>query len=179
MKPLPKEWNKQFHFVRIRTMPERFIERLFPKETYTGYMWPTNNWVECHCFERKEEKVEYTNTENDVTVNIIDEGKGNLVPSPHHHMAKGFWSKNTHFHNRKKSFVISREKVSFSWPNVIYCTPSKEDFKRWKDWHPKDNYLTRFEGGNKDWYYIEWSGREPYRRKIEGNSIGPQEPFKF
>ncbi|MFH1211856.1 MAG: hypothetical protein V1659_02910 [Candidatus Woesearchaeota archaeon] len=170
MEELPEDWNKQFHFVKIRPIPKKFAEKLFPKEELVGHIWPTNNWVEVHCFEKKEIKCEFTVCEQNCTVNI--ETETNTTP---HQMMKLFESVNTYFHNRKKSFIISRKKVFFGSSNIIYCDPSKEDIGRWKEWHPDNKYLTFFEGNEKEWYFGETHQGELFVQKIEGKSLGPME----
>ena len=140
MKKLPENWNKQFQFVKIRSIPNNFIERLFPKENYVGYSWPTNNWVEVHCFES--ERDEYSGlTICDRNCEVYTEGE--TYPRL---MMKLFRTQSRIFHNRIKSFIIDRKNVFFSRPSIIYCNPKEEDFQRWKEWHPNDNYITVFEG---------------------------------
>lgn len=152
MKKLPENWNKQFQFVKIRLIPRNFIERLFPKETYVGYCFPTNNWVEVHCFESKKEMYQHTfDSYCDFYYDIeVAEGVRTQVARP---MKKCYRSKNKIFRNRIKSFIIPRRMVFFSSPNIIYCNPMKKDFKRWKQWHPNDDYIKCFEGEDKDGYY--------------------------
>jgi hypothetical protein len=174
---LPDDWNKQFHFVKIRPIPSRLIDYFFPKEKFVGYIWPTNNWVEVHCFEKQENKIEFTTVEQDCIVNIMTEMSEHMVPLPNH-MMKMFKSENTYFHNRKKSFIISRKKVFFKSPNLIFCSPNKEDFRRWKEWHPKNDFLTFFEGDEKEWYFGETHHGYLFVRKIEEDSLGPMECIK-
>lgn len=139
MKKLPENWNKQIQFVKIRSISKNFIEHLFSKETYVGYIWPTNNWVEVHCFgSKRDERSGLT---------VCDGNWGTyLERGTWHLMMKLFSTQSKIFDNRIKSFIIDRKRVFFSRPSIIYCNPKEEDFQRWKKWHPNDNYMTVFEG---------------------------------
>jgi hypothetical protein len=174
MKALPEDWNKNFHFVRIRSVPKTFFERVFPKETFYGYIWPTNKWVEVHCFRKMETKRDFHVTEQNCKVNIMSEISAHMVPIQHN-MMKLFKATNTYFIEKKKSFIIARDRVFFGSSDVIYCDTKPEDFKRWTDWHPDNEVLTFFEGDDKDWYYGQTHQGELFVQRIEGETLGPLE----
>ena len=89
-------------------------------------------------------------------------------------MMKLYQSENKIFRNRIKSFIIPRRNVYFTIPNIIYCNPQEDDFKRWINWHPNDDYDTFFEGEDKEWYFGETHSGELFVRKIgKGTVLGP------
>ena len=131
---LPNDWNKRFICIKYAKRTKGIFKK-------NGYIWPTNNWIEVHIFNYKREILnnEYY---------IVD----NSPYTQNNTLRRNVYRiKKIIFEGRIKSFITKREHVLFSAPDIIYYIPVKEDFQRWKKWHPNDNFITYFE--KKVWHF--------------------------
>ena len=133
---LDENMNKEFFVLKINILLKGKNGKN-KKEKYECYIYPTNNWVEIHCFK----KVNFITKEYDVNfryVPVEEAGHSFSYKTEDYggSRIKSLWAI---FNERIFSFIIPRDKV-FGDASLIECTPSKDDFQRWKDWHPKDDF---------------------------------------
>lgn len=157
---IPNWWNKDwYHFVTIIDLQEN--------EKYPGYIWATDNWIEVHCFAKLEVRTVLKILDDDFQINTMEDIGEAFVPIP----SKGIYLQANEgfvFTDRIKSFISPRITVHyttrgerakfysrlFKFRDTIYCRPSDEDFSRWKQWHPNDDYKTVFSGATVRGYYF-------------------------
>jgi len=126
---LDSNMNKEHFVLKIKVNNKKFI----------GYIWPSDNWVEVHCFD----KVNYEIKKYDVNYKYKSVGTGGMnfcviEKNQGDSRLKAKWAI---FENRVHSFIIPRDKV-IGDKKSISCNPTKEDYDRWNEWHAEDDYET-------------------------------------
>lgn len=128
-KSLDENLNKWWFVVKIRLVLDG------KTKTYDGYIYPTNNWVEVHCFDDvKHERKKYWANHGYKQI----EG-GYIIKEDDFGFKTWMKSRWAIFGKRIYSFIIPRNKVLGN-KDRIECNPSEEDFERWKEWHKDDDY---------------------------------------
>lgn len=148
--PIPDYWNKYFVNVKVHLIKENNLE------IYEGYIWPSNNWVELHCFKNAIKKQEFTFVEH-TQMNVMSEISAHIVPIPRP-VKKYFRSTNIHYSEHVVSLIAPRHKVYFSKKNNIYYKPNQEDVDRWFKWHPENDFFEIIDGDIEGWYLAESHG---------------------
>ena len=142
MKPLDNSMNKQHFVVDIYHIPNTFFRKIFPKKMGQACIWPSDNWVEIHLFE--DINSEIRTYEVDYKYDMIESGgmrffmKRKLSTRDE---ASWVDARYYIFNDRIKSFIIHRDKIFGNKKKVFCKEPAEEDFKRWNEWHPDDDYL--------------------------------------
>lgn len=149
---LPNRWNKDgAHDVQIATYTlTGSVNRLY---SY-GYIWASDNWVEIHCFDGKNNKKEYWNTGKTgghwrTFPNWSGQGECIIGEITKYIPQYELGEKNIPvFYGHQLSAIIERKKIRYdSSRNRIDAyfdneTDLKRCIKRWHDWHPENDYRT-------------------------------------
>jgi len=169
MKPFDTQMNKQHYIVDLYWEPKSFVEKIFPKKAGKACIWPSNNWVEIHLFE--DIKIKTETYEVDYVYDFMDVSAHQFYMKRHlrtdgvgnEDISSWVDAEYAVCSNRISSFIISRKKV-FGNFKKIFCNPSKKDYKRWNEWHPKDDFPGTV---------FLWDVENTVKRLVRGAQNGP------
>ena len=148
---LDKSMNKEHFVLKIKVDNKKFI----------GYIWPSDNWVEVHCFDELNEEIkEYDTDYKYKPFEVMGNERFRKVEG--HSKIKSNWNV---FGKRIHSFIIPRDKV-IGDRNSISCNPTKEDYDRWNEWHTEDDYDTELWIEDLDCTWFESHGGIKFARSL-------------
>lgn len=146
MKYLSVDMNKQYYVVSLFKYPKNLFQRIFPVSIGEACIWPSDNWVEIHLFDNiiteiKTYEVDYVYDFKDISAHqffvkrpLITDGAGNTEEASWVDAEYAICTK------RLSSFIMSRKNV-FGNKKRVFCKEiTKDDYNRWNEWHPNDDY---------------------------------------